>query len=64
MEKEPNNYRACLIPIVAFVGAGMIGNVLFKIVEVTGNYLAVIIMTIIFIPLLIFIIRCIIGTQK
>lgn len=64
MEEDFNSYRTCLIPIIAFIVAGLIGNLSFWVVEKADNYLAVIIMAAIFIPFLIFIIRCIIGTKK
>lgn len=43
MEEEPKGYRACLIPIAAFIAAGIIGNLLFSFVEEGGVILSVIV---------------------
>ena len=61
MEVEPKGFRACLIPIIAFIGAGVIGKLLFWAVEKWNNYIAISIMVIICIPLLLFIVGIIRG---
>ena len=64
MEEEPKGFRDCLIPIIAFIGAGLIGKLFFYIIEEKGNAIATVIMTILALAFIVFVVRVIIGLKK
>ena len=61
MKENPNENLSCLILIIVIIMTAVIGNFLFRFINQIQDYAAIAIMASIFVPLLIFIIRCIAG---
>ena len=61
MKENSDENKSCLVAIVAIIMTIAIGNFLFWFIDKIQDYAAIAIMTIIFVSLLIFIIRCIAG---
>ena len=64
MEEEPKGYRACSIPIIAIVGAALIGKLVFTIIEKWKDCIAVAIMLLIALAFLIFLLGVILGMKN
>ena len=64
MEDEPKGFRACLIPIIAIIGAALIGELMFTAIEKWKDYIAVAIMSLIALAFLIFLLGVILGMKN